>query len=332
MSIRAIVFGLVICLSVQSRALAWGHTGHRLINDVAVGTLPASVPNFVRQADWTITALGPELDRSKGAGDPHDDDRDPGHYVDIVDDGTVKGTALRSLPPNRETYDTMLRTAGSDQYRIGFLPYSLMDGWQQVVKDFAIWRADKLGSVKAASAADRAWFLADEREREMLTIRDIGVWGHYVGDASQPLHVSIHFNGWGKYPNPKNYSQSRSLHARFESDFVDRHATRRAVLAGVSAYHACGCTIKQDVTRYLEQTLSNVPSLYEFERAHAYDKGSPAAIAFMESRLSAGAQMLRDLIVDAWTSSEDATVGYPEVNVRDLESGKTLPSRSMMGG
>jgi hypothetical protein len=28
----------------------------------------------------------------------------------------------------------------------------------------------------------------------------LGIWSHYGGDASQPLHVSIHYNGWGDYP------------------------------------------------------------------------------------------------------------------------------------
>ncbi len=25
-------------------------------------------------------------------------------------------------------------------------------------------------------------------------MRDVGNWGHFVADASQPLHVSVHFN------------------------------------------------------------------------------------------------------------------------------------------
>jgi hypothetical protein len=331
MIIRGLVIGLAFCICVQSSALAWGKTGHRLINDVAVSTLPTSVPRFVRAARDTITSLGPELDRSKDAGQPHDGDRDPGHYIDLLDDGTVAHIQLSALPLSREAYDTMLRAAGSDQYLTGFLPYSIMDGWQQVVKDFAIWRVDEIGTTKAQSAADRDWFLADKRERERLTIRDIGVWGHYVADGSQPLHVSVHFNGWGKYPNPKGYSQSRSLHARFESDFVDKHAVRAAVLAGVEAYHACGCPIDKHVESYLDSTLLTVPSLYELEQAHGFDQGSPAAVRFMDSRLSVGAQMLRDLIVDAWSASEDATVGYPQIQIRDFESRKVVPTPSAVG-
>ena len=49
---------------------------------------------------------------------------------------------------------------------------------------------------------------------------DTGQLSHFVGDGSQPLHVTIHFNGWGSdQPNPQGYSNAR-LHGPFESDLV----------------------------------------------------------------------------------------------------------------
>jgi hypothetical protein len=41
----------------------------------------------------------------------------------------------------REQYDTLLRAKGITQYKAGYLPYSIVDGWQQIRKDFAYWRA-----------------------------------------------------------------------------------------------------------------------------------------------------------------------------------------------
>lgn len=75
---------------------------------------------------------------------------------------------------------------------------------------------------------ERAWFEADRRLREKLTIRDIGIWSHYVGDASQPLHVSVHYNGWGDFPNPKDFT-TKHIHAHFEGEFVKRNLSRSAV-------------------------------------------------------------------------------------------------------
>ena len=34
------------------------------------------------------------------------------------------------------------------------------------------------------------------------------------------MHVSVHFNGWGDYPNQQGYTTSKKLHAYFEGAFV----------------------------------------------------------------------------------------------------------------
>jgi len=73
---------------------------------------------------------------------------------------------LDRLPTTREVYDTQLRAGGSTQYKAGYLPYSIIDGWQQIRKDFAYWRAAVKGAETASSAQERAWFEADRRLRE----------------------------------------------------------------------------------------------------------------------------------------------------------------------
>jgi len=57
------------------------------------------------------------------------------------------------------------------------------------------------GAETATTPEDRAWFEADRRLREKRALRGIAVWSHYVADDSQPLHVSVHLNGKGKFPN-----------------------------------------------------------------------------------------------------------------------------------
>ena len=65
------------------------------------------------------------------------------------------------MPAGRLDYDTALRTVGSTQYKAGWLPYAVIDGWQQLVQDFAIWRTDVAGAKLAKHKANRAWFLTD---------------------------------------------------------------------------------------------------------------------------------------------------------------------------
>ena len=326
---------LAIVLAVPLPALAWGATGHRIINNTAARSLPDFVPAFVRTpaAIAEITTLGPEPDRLKGAGKTWDGDLDPGHFLDIDDDGTIAGILpLTQLPPTREEFDTAVRKgrvvngAAPTEYSVGYVPYSIVEGWEQVAKDFAIWRVDRFGETHAASAADRAFFATDRQLREVLTLRDIGYWGHFVADSSQPLHASVHYNGWGQYPNPNNYTQSNMIHAKFETDFVNKHATAEAVLPRIGLYVPSTLPIMTRVETYLATTVSFVPNVYRLEGAGAFDAGRPDAVNFTLDRLAAGSKMLRDLIADAYTAAGDEKVGYPGISVKDVEGGGTIPT------
>ncbi len=315
-------------------SLAWGAAGHTLVSRAAAAALPDTLPAFLRTpaAVDEIAALGPELDRSKGAGKTHDADLDPGHYADIGDDGTIFGVALSALPANRAAYDTALRAAGQTQYRAGFLPYELIDGWQQLAKDFAIWRVDRAGEASATDAT-RARFAADRALRETLTLRDLGVWGHFVGDASQPLHCTVHFNGWGDYANPDGFTTSHSLHSQFEGAFVRAHATLAGVAAKMHPLQASSEPIATIVGRYLTATSAQVVPLYRLEKAGAFASASGDAVDFVDSRLADGASAFRDLIVDAWSASATMPVGYPNpVTPAEVESGAKPAPLETVGG
>ena len=96
-------------------AFAWGATGHEFVSGLAAEAFPDELPAFLRTpaAVADIAVLGRELDRSKGAGNPHDAERNPGHYVHLDDDGIVEGAlSLGALPITREAYDTALRGQG----------------------------------------------------------------------------------------------------------------------------------------------------------------------------------------------------------------------------
>jgi hypothetical protein len=332
MSLRTTL--LILLMTWSAEALAWGATGHEWISGIAIEALPHDVPPFLRtpEAVADIAVMGRELDRSKGAGATHDKERDPGHYIDLTEDGKAMGIVpLDKLPITREEYDTLLRTGGSTQYKAGYLPYSIIDGWQQLVKDFAYWRAAVKGSETAVTPEERAWFEGDRRLREKLTLRDIGIWSHYVGDASQPLHVSVHFNGWGEYPNPAGYTNSKKIHAYFEGQFVRRNLKRDAVVMALKPWEDCHCSIQDKTRMLLKETLGNVTTLYDVEKIGALRTGDQRGIEFATARLAAGARVARDMIYEAWLASASGMVGYPMVSVRDIESGKIRIRRELMG-
>ena len=121
---------------------AWGNTGHRLIGVAAMRALPDDLPAFLKTpgAVADVGELAREPDRWKGAGQPHDRERDTAHFIDLDDQGRVfdqRGMSLTALPRLKSEYDAALTQAGLDVDDAGYLPYAMMDAWQNLGRDFA---------------------------------------------------------------------------------------------------------------------------------------------------------------------------------------------------
>lgn len=302
-------------------ASAWGLKGHTIIGVVATAHFPDELPAFVRtpSAKNEITYLQAEEDRLKIGEDsqvawarewPSD------HYLDLGDDARVAGTiAIEALPATRDDFEQALLHGARpiDAYKVGFLPYAILEGYEQVRSDFALWRlandhaklAAQLSSAAGAQAATEVGY------REALTIHDIGIVSHFVGDASQPLHVSIHFNGWGNYPNPRGFSNDRTTHAEFESDFVEHFITPQLVMQSFQSPAPLSAIPLAEIEHYLQTTNSYVVPFYVLQARGGFvltDAASPAhrdAVQFTAARLAAASQMLDSLILTAWRTSAD---------------------------
>jgi len=300
-SLAILCASAVICS--PATALAWGLEGHAIIGAAAMAHLPADVPDFLKApaAQAEIAYLNAEEDRLK-----IDEDVDRAwyrqwstdHYLDVTDDGSVGGSIrLSDLPATRDDFIKTLWTGSHpvDPYDVGFLPYAILEGYQQVRADFGLWRM-------ATTPQERAW-------RAQLTVHDIGMFAHFVGDGSQPLHVSVHFNGWGDFPNPNGYSQSRTLHADFETGFVDRYADAHAVTALVAPAQTFDAVPLSAIERYLGATNVQLAPLYQLEKRGGFaltDSTSSIhleAVRFTDARLAAAATMLDSLIETAWRTS-----------------------------
>jgi hypothetical protein len=346
-------------------AYGWGHSGHVFIGEAAIMNMVRDVPEFWHDdsSAFDVGELAAEADISKSAGDAatpnsdvHDLERDPGHFIDLDDSGydipaagypqvdALKLSNLLAPGQGRRDFDTLLRNntpagfASQPTQYVGYLPYNIVDQWEQIRKDFAYLRAFKAAIANpATAAADRDYFKKELVIRRRLLVRDVGYWAHFVGDASQPMHVSIHFNGWGTYPNPQGYTTS-PIHAPFEGVFVKNNIKRDDVSAAMAPYKSCEdvtgvskCAgIEPRVRAYLQQTLNAVIPLYELTKSLGNGNPwttktpTPAQKAFVVARLAAGANELRDEIVDAWHSSDTIGVGYPLIKVSDIESGAVV--------
>jgi hypothetical protein len=321
-----------VCAAPGS-ALAWGGFGHRMIGEAAVAALPPELPEFLRHpasvAD--VGELSREQDRSKGSGRIHDHNRDAGHFLDLDDEGRLLGgPAFPPLPPTRAEYEKALQAAGLDSWKAGYLPYSIIDQHQQLVKDFGYWRAAAAAARLETDPARRAWFAVDAARRRAQILQTIGHLSHFVGDGSQPLHVTVHYNGWGDYPNPRGYTTAR-LHGPFEEEFVAAHVKGDEVRAKMSPFRSCGCAIEQRTVDYLLATSRLVEPLYALERQGGLRDGDRRGAAFAAERLAAGASELRDHIVEAWRASGQVKVGWPAFRVTEFEAG-TAPAWDSLYG
>lgn len=328
----AIVAVAAICLAPVA-ASAWGSHGHRIVGELAIMTLPEEVPAFLRgkQAAADLGELAREADRSKGSGRIHDTNRDSAHFVDLDDDGRILGgPKLVEMQATRAEYEAALQAAGTDSWKAGYLQYSIIDTYQQLVRDFAYWRVD-VAAGRRAKGARKAWYKRDRIRREALLMANLGTLAHYVGDGAQPLHVTSHYNGWGDYPNPEGFSTER-VHQSIDASPATGGLTREVVLAEMPAPRLCDCPIEKRVIDYLLKSNSLVTPLYRMIGEGAFKPGDPRGAKFSTGRLAVAAAELRDLIVMAWRESAAVKVGYPQVSVADIESGKVAdPWDSMIG-
>ncbi|GAD60406.1 S1/P1 Nuclease [Brevundimonas sp. BAL450] len=316
---------------------AWGATGHRLIAVAAMRSLPDEIPAFLRttEAATEVGELTREPDRWKGGPRTHARERDTAHFIDFDDNGhvlTAAGPHIDAMPELRSEYEAALTQAGLDVDDAGYLYYALIDGWQQLVRDFAYWRVLNAAEARETDPGRRAWYAEDRRRREALLIRDLGVWSHYVGDASQPLHTSIHYNGWDRdTPNPEGFTTSRRTHGLFEGAYVRGVARLDLVESAMPEPDLGEAAIERRTARYLGQGVAQVTPFYRLERDGAFAEGDPRGGAFAVERLGAGAGELRDLIVLAWRESAGARVGWPAVAVAEVEAGTADPWDAMIG-
>lgn len=318
------VIALGFSLAGAGEALAWGSTGHRIVGELAAEAFPADMPAFLLtpQAKADIGQLARELDRSKGSGRMHGSNRDPAHFIDLDDEGGMYGAApftVEGMPPTRAAFEKALQAIGKDSWEAGYLPYAVIEGWQQLVKDFTHWRILVSAEKLEKDPVRKGFYSDDRRRREALIINNLGIWAHYLGDGSQPLHNTTHYNGWGKYPNPKGFTMD-PIHAPFEGEFVLANVTQEAVRAKVPPYRACGCSIEQRTIEYLSGSQAKVEPLYQMWKDGEFARTSPKAVDFVTVQLALSAAELRDMTVEAWRASATGSIGYRETLVTPAEA------------
>ena len=281
---------LVLTAALPRHARAWGDEGHRMVNRLAASSLPSDVPEFLRskEAVSLIEYLGPEPDRWRSPAEPElNSAQAPEHFIDLE-----PADALGPLPHRRFDFLAKVYAAGQNPSRIGLQPWEATEVWERLQA--------ALRTYRQLSAEHKS-----TREVEQSVLFYAGWLGHYVGDASQPLHTTIQYNGWTG-PNPNGYTTDHKIHAQFETVFV--HDNLQALDADahtkMTAPHVIDGDIFDQYVVYIRHTATYVEKVYQLEKTGGFTgAGSAESRDFTADRLAAGASMLRDMIYTAWTES-----------------------------
>lgn len=285
----ALLFGLQ---GVNSAPVRWGADGHVMAARAALSGLPTDMPAFFLNAGAQLEYLSPEPDRWRnGRLRAMDEAWKYDHYID-----------LENVPPEamdaRDRFEFLeaLFEAGVEnpQQTVGFLPFRILELHQRLTSGFARWRT-------TPDEARRAWI-------EARILNDAGILSHYVVDAAQPHHTTIHFNGWADgAANPRGFTTSREFHSQFESAFVRAHIVHADLAPRVEPKTRDVADVRTSVWDHVRASNATVERLYELEQLHGFEGDAPAHAdtrEFAIRRLLEGAEMLRALWWKAWEDSE----------------------------
>jgi hypothetical protein len=272
----------------------WGEAGHRMAGELAAELLPPGMPAFFRDARDRLAWLNPEPDRWRDAAERRlDRALDQGFSADhFIDLELIPAARQASIfrAPSRLAYADSLRTLGLDAARVGLSPFAMLELSQRLRSGFRQWR-------RATNTQTRAWI-------EQRIIDDAGILGHYVTDASNPAHTTIHFNGWAG-DNPGGYTTDNAFHSRFESAFVQAQITIGDIRAVASAAPRVLPELRTAILAHVRESNRLVERMYQLDKARSFNarNNSPEHKRFAAERLAAGVVMLRDIWWTAWVTS-----------------------------
>lgn len=292
-------------------APVWGARGHGLIQEVAVETLPKdSVPEFFTENKERLTDLASQPDRWKPTQLSYL--RKASSLDHFLAYEQVKGI---KLPADRydfiaQVQEEGLSVPGAAPKFVGFLPYRVAELYQNLTLDFALWR--KEGSTLPEGTPRR-------EALEQNALYTAGLLGHYIEDASQPLHSTVHHDAWNTVAaggNPKGFRTQRGLHREFETQLVNAKVDEEQVRERVAPLRRVEGDPLEWGLGIVAESNSQVERLYTLEKNGELKASQPsaAAVDFMHDRMAVGAQNLRDLWHSAWLDSEKLAkeIGPPQ--------------------
>ena len=304
------VASLMLALFITSLAWAWAAAGHRTITVLALGLLPPEAPAWLREPSIMerIAFESNEPDRWRGVTQPSlNHANNPDHYLDI-EILAEHGLTLRTMPAMRYEFiaaitkkpsaPTTQSARGVQRFiseDIGTLPYAIMEHHAKLVSSF-----NTLRILEGLNEPARA---AETEAARWNVILEMGQLSHFVGDAGQPLHTTIHHHGWvGE--NPHAYTTDRGFHAYIDVDVVALHALNAEALKS-SLKPLPGIApggVWEAAIALIERSFAAIEPLYQLQQSGELQKD--AGRKLIADRMADSAQVLAAFYWLAWQQSE----------------------------
>ena len=320
--LRSAMAGFIV--TGASVSLAWDYDTHRVVNQLALSALPADFPAFVRPppAPERLAFLSGEPDRWRNTGDlalRHGNG--PDHYFDVEGLATYD-LQPQSLPPFRYDFVATLalfraahpasftapppgRNEDHTRELLGLLPWALAEHYGKLKSAFGYLRVLETGGTPEEITNAQA-----------NVIYLMGVMGHLAGDATQPLHTTVHHHGWTG-ANPHGYSTNSTIHEQIDGSFFATTGGLDAAKLRVGVRPAQpmtdtgkGVEVFASIMEVIVRQNQLVEPLYQLEKEGKFAAASPgsaAGRAFLEKQLRAGAELLAGLWLSAWQHAPEDT-------------------------
>ena len=286
-SFLTIAVVLLAELSFSTTAAAWSSQEHRQISAAAVEMLDSSVRSFSKaNRDSMIRAsVQPDLMRPRQMPILRELEA-PRHYIDLE---LLQGQAL---PESVSEYLKLLARLGDQRTgligpdwrleTVGVLPYALVESTQRLAAIFAQLRQRP-----------------EDGDLEVMAMHQAGIMAHYAQDLCQPLHTTLHHDGWarddGSSPRSGIHRQMDGLLRAIPAKSVDGRSQAYedlfgAVLGELAASHA-------QVERVYELS-ADLEALQQEKRV------SPALEKLGRQRYERAVRFTADLVHTAWLLSD----------------------------
>lgn len=313
---------LWIAFAVVLPLHAWDYEGHRTVNLLALASLPTNFPAAFRDAaaQERVGFLAGEPDRWRNTTDRplrHFNGLD--HYFDMEDLDTY-GLAATNLShfryeftaqlgviraKNPEKFPTDDKDLDRTRHMPGLLPWAIMENYSKLKSGFSYLKVfEEMGTPEEVA----------EARQNIIYI--MGVMGHYVGDCSQPLHTTKHFNGWvGE--NPKDYATNKTFHSWIDGGYLRKagglkDAELSAKLRPAASLALDGAPVRDGeevfkvVMRFIAEQHKLVEPLYEMNKdGRLSGNGEKGMEGFpvLSKQISLAAQLLGDIWLTAYQNA-----------------------------